>query len=422
MPTAEAAGERMAIRAVVLCGLIVVLEGYDLSALGYVVPAIAEEWQLGPAAFTSALTGGNVGMLFGALLCGWLGDRVGRKPMLLACVAIFGAASLLTAFVGSPAGIAVARLITGFGLGGGIPLCVALVSDLSPKHRQGAMVIIMISGVVVGNLLAGIIAAYLLAPFGWPSIFVVGGVLPLLVLPILYVWLPESPAVLAARASGTTSLGSAVGPGGNRLAALFAPGLAVATALLWAISYLNLLTIYFVNSWLPSMLRSMGASNESAIIATSMFHVGAIVAAFVSGSLVGRFGIERVLTIMLAIGATCIVLAGVLDLSVFALGALILGFGFGTNGSQLGISALPGAIYAPLIRSTGAGWTTGVGRVGNISGALAGGVLLSLGWSAQQMLLMLALAPAINAILMAALGRARASAAAASLRPAPSIG
>jgi AAHS family 4-hydroxybenzoate transporter-like MFS transporter len=140
-----------------------------------------------------------------------------------------------------------------------------------------------------------------------------------------------------------------------------------------------------------------------------MFHVGAIAAAFLSGSLVGRYGIERVLTFMLLFGGVCIMVTGVATLSVLSLSVFILGFGFGTNGSQLGISALPGAMYPTGIRSTGAGWATGIGRLGNVAGALLGGALLGLGWSSQAMLLALCVAPLMNAFLMLTLGRARAA-------------
>ena len=124
----------------------------------------------------------------------------------------------------------------------------------------------------------------------------------------------------------------------------------------------------------------MGVTSQGAILATSMFHVGAIAAAFLSAALVGRYAIERVLTVMLLFGGVCIMVTGVATLSVLSLSVFILGFGFGTSGSQLGISALPGAMYPTAIRSTGAGWATGVGRLGNVAGALLGGVLLGLGW------------------------------------------
>ncbi|HUE86892.1 MAG TPA: aromatic acid/H+ symport family MFS transporter [Vicinamibacterales bacterium] len=390
------------LRTTILCGLVVVVEGYDLSVLGYVVPQLVDTWGMPAAAFTVALTAGNVGMFLGAVGCGWLGDRYGRKPVLLGCIGAFGVASLLTAITTDATQLAWARLATGIGLGGGIPTCIALVSDVSPPHRQGTLVIAMITGVVIGNLLAGIVSASMLEAFGWPSVFVVGGVVPILLLPIIALFLPESGKLLAIRAEAALS-----GQTLHRASALLGPRFLGQTVLLWSINFLNLLTIYFVNSWLPSILRGMGATTEGAILATSMFHVGAIVAAFVSGSLVGRFGIERVLTVMLVFGGACLFVTGVANLTVTILGFFVLGFGFGTNGSQLGISALPGAIYPTEIRSTGAGWATGIGRLGNISGALLGGALLGLGWSSKEMLLALATAPLVTSLLMWQLGRRR---------------
>jgi AAHS family 4-hydroxybenzoate transporter-like MFS transporter len=191
------------------------------------------------------------------------------------------------------------------------------------------------------------------------------------------------------------------------MTALFTRGLAAPTILLWAINFLNLLTVFFVNAWLPLMLRSMGASTETAIRAASMFYVGAIVAAVLSGALVGRYGIEAVVAAMLAFGGGCAIIAATVPMSITAVGAFILGFGFGTGGSQLGISALAGALYPIAVRATGAGWATGVGRLGNVAGAAMGGVLFSFGWSPREMLLALSAAPLANAALMIALQRTR---------------
>ncbi|MEO8682128.1 MAG: MFS transporter, partial [Vicinamibacterales bacterium] len=195
------ADEALALRTTLLCGLVVLLEGYDLSALGYVVPQLVEAWHRPAVAFTAALTASNLGMVAGAVVCGRLGDRYGRKPVLLGCIAAFGTASLLTAFVTDTTQLALARLVTGVGLGGGIPVCIALVSDVSPQHRQGKLVIAMITGVVVGNLAAGLVAAQLLSRFGWESMFIVGGVAPLLLLPFAAIFLRESAEFQALRSS-----------------------------------------------------------------------------------------------------------------------------------------------------------------------------------------------------------------------------
>jgi MFS transporter, AAHS family, 4-hydroxybenzoate transporter len=398
--------DRRVLRTTLLCGLVLVLEGYDLTAVGYVVPHLVGAWGKPPGAFAAALTAGNVGMFIGALLCGWLGDRYGRKPVLLGCLAGFGIASLLTCFVGTTWHLTVARLATGIGLGGGIPICIALVSDISPRQHQGTLVIVMITGVVFGNLAAGIVAAQMLSSQGWPSVFLVGGVAPLLLLPLVAIFLEETWPIVAANAGRPTPATKAVPV--NRVTALFARGLATPTILLWAINFFNLLTVFFVNAWLPLMLRSMGASTETAIRAASMFYVGALVAAILSGALVGRYGIERVVAVMLAFGGGCIMIAAAVTMSIGSVAALILGFGFGTGGSQLGISALPGSLYPVAVRATGTGWATGVGRLGNVAGAAMGGVLISSGWSPREMLLALSAVPLVNATILVALRRARA--------------
>ena len=138
-----------------------------------------------------------------------------------------------------------------------------------------------------------------------------------------------------------------------------------------------------------------------------MFYVGAIVAAVLSSALVGRYGIERVVAAMLAFGGSCIMVAAAVTMPIGTVGALVLGFGFGTGGSQLGISALAGALYPAAMRATGAGWATGVGRLGNVAGAAMGGLLFSLGWAPRDMLLALSVLPLVNAALMFALQRAR---------------
>ncbi len=403
------------IRVAILCACVLVFEGYDLGAMAFTLPALSEAWHLRPVAFTTALTAGSVGLFLGSLLCGWLGDKIGRRPVLMGCVAMFGLMSLLTAMVTTIPWLTVTRFLTGLGIGGGIPASIALLSDFTPARRQAGMVMAMTCGVQVGNVLGGVVAARLLAPFGWPAVFVVGGIVPLILLPVLAMLLPESAAFLAARRAR-----AAVADGKNSIAQLFTPEFKRITLILWVINFLSLLTIYFLNSWLPSMLHSLGIATATSILAAAMFQVGGIVGGLGSGPLVNRFGTERIVAAMLAMGGVWLLLISLTDVSTTVLGFFIFGTGLGISAAQLAINALPGAIYPPAIRNTGTGWALGIGRLGNIAGPLSGGLLLALGWPPKEMLLAISVPAFMLAAMLLVLSQTRASASAApSLAPQP---
>jgi AAHS family 4-hydroxybenzoate transporter-like MFS transporter len=385
---------RLRVRVAWLCGLVLFLEGYDIAAVGYAIPSLADAWHVRPSMFTAALTAGNVGLLLGSLGAGLLGDRLGRKLVLIGCVAMFGVFSVLTASVASPSQLVALRLLTGLGLGGGIPLAIALASDFAPRMTQGRFVILISTGVPIGIAVGGLLASRLVGFFGWPVIFRVGGVLPLAIVPLLAWRLPAS-GVLPAEARRR-----------NLVAALFHDGMAPTTLLLWPINLLNLLGIYFILLWMPAILHSAGMSPSRAIFTSTMYSMGVIAGPLLVAPFVDRVGIERVLTCGLAFGALCVISIGLLDPPLWLLSVLIGGAGIG-GGSQSGINSLSGIAYPPIMRSTGAGWALGVGRVGSIAGPLLGGALLVLGFRTREIFVAAAI-PAFGAtILMAILGRLR---------------
>lgn len=390
-------------RVAILCALILVLEGYDLGAMAFTLPALSEAWHLRPVAFTAALSAGSLGLLLGSLFCGWLGDRVGRKPVLMGCVAVFGVMSVLTAFAPDTLWLTIYRFVTGLGIGGGIPTSIALLSDFAPPRRQGGLVMAMSCGVPFGNVLGGIVAAQLLKPFGWPAVFILGGVMPLFLLPALAFLLPESRSFGAGRKPALP----VSKPARNSVAQLFAPAFARLTVLLWLINFLSLLTIYFINSWLPSLLHSLGIATSSAILAATMFQVGSIAGGLGSAPLANRFGTEKVVAAMLVMGAGWLVLLSLTHVPTLVLACFIFGAGAGISASQLGINALPGAVYPPEIRNTGAGWALGVGRIGNIAGPLFGGALLALEWTPREMLLVIAGPAVLLALILLVLAQVR---------------
>jgi AAHS family 4-hydroxybenzoate transporter-like MFS transporter len=377
-----------------LCGVVLFLEGYDIAAVGYAVPSLVDAWKVQPSVFTTVLTAGNVGLMLGSLCAGLLGDRLGRKPVLMTCVVTFGIFSLLSAFVGSLAQLESLRFLTGLGLGGGLPLALALASGFVPPESSGRLVILMCAGVPIGFSVGGLLASWLVGLFGWRAIFVTGGVLPLTVVPLLALWLPESIALRA------------VPPRRNLAAALFQNGLAPSTVLLWAINVLSLVGTFFILLWTPAILHSTGATPSQAILATTIYALGIIASPLLAALIVDHVGIEPVLACGLAFGALCILAIGLFYPRFWLLSMVLCGAGIG-GGCQAGINSLSALAYPPAIRSTGAGWALGAGRAGAIGGVLLGGALLALGFRAQKLFVAASIPAFGTALLMAILGRLR---------------
>ena len=382
------------VRVAALCFLVLFLEGYDITSMSYAIPSLIDAWHVRPPQFTIALTAGSFGLLFGALSAGLLGDRLGRKPVLIGCTAVFGLFSLLTAFSTGLVSLAVLRFGTGLGLGGGIPIAIALATDYAPLRSPRRLVILMSAGVSVGNTMGGFIASQIVRSTGWQAIFVVGGLLPLLVIPLLILFMPESHALRA------------VGSAARRTTPvdLFRNGLAFRTSILWMVNLFNLVGNYFILFWLPAILHAKGLSPSAAILATTMYALGSIICALITAPIVDRFGVERIIAGILCMGALCVLLVGAFELPFPLLCLVIGGAGIGIGGCQHGINSVSGALYPPEIRATGTGWALGFGRIGQIGGPLIGGTLLGLGWASRDIFLAASVPAACVAIGMGMLG------------------
>lgn len=387
-------GPRLHVRVASLCFMVLFLEGYDITSMSYAVPSLIEAWHVKPPQFTAALTAGSFGLLFGALGAGLLGDRLGRKPVLIGCTSVFGLFSLLTAFATGLTSLAVLRFLTGLGLGGGIPIAIALATDYAPLRSPRRLVILMSAGISVGNTVGGFIASQIVKATGWESIFVVGGLLPLLVIPLLIRFMPESHIL------------HTVDPAARRTTPvdLFRNGLALRTSILWMVNLFNLVGNYFILFWLPAILHAKGLAPANAILGTTMYALGSIIGALITAPIVDRFGVERIIASILCIGALCVLTVGLIELPFPALCVVICGAGIGIGGCQHGINSVSGALYPPAIRATGAGWALGFGRVGQIGGPLIGGTLLGLGWASRDIFLAASGPAACVAIGMATLG------------------
>ncbi|MFB9948272.1 MFS transporter [Rhizobium puerariae] len=384
-----------------LCAAVVVLDGFDTQAIAYVAPVLAKSWGLTPAAFGPVFAAGLVGMMVGALSLGPVADRRGRKLAILVSVALMGLFSLATMFATSVEALLALRFLTGLGLGGAMPNVIALSAEYTPARWRSTAVGVMFCGFPFGAVLGGLLAAQIIPAYGWESVFLIGGVVPLLLLLVLVPILPESVRFLVARRDAGATVARLVAravpdanvtaetrfetaqkaDGGNRAAAraeLFGAGRIAGTFMLWAAFFMNLLMYYFLINWLPLTLQQAGIDLSKAILFTALLNVGGIVGTIVLARVIDRMGSFRILWLVLLSAAVAIAAVGY----VGAQGGLPLGIaifiaGFCVNGAQNNMNALAAGLYSTPSRATGVGFALGVGRIGSILGPVVGGALLA---------------------------------------------
>jgi AAHS family 4-hydroxybenzoate transporter-like MFS transporter len=391
------------LRVVLLCALVQAFDGFDLGTIGMAAPSLSKAWAVPPPQFTTAFVMSSVGILFGALASGPLGDRFGRKPLLILSVGFIGLFSVLSALAWSVPSITAMRFLTGLGIGGAMPVTVALTSDYSPISRRGTLIMLMFCGNTLGGFLGGQLVAQILPVFGWQSIFLAGGIPPLLLVPLLMLYLPESPRFLIAHrteapatqailrklnVSAQAAASKLVDVAkGNPVQQLFTGGLAGATILLWVAFFANLLNMYLFSYWMPTVLTLSGLKPETAVFYASMFQLGGILSTLLLGPMIDRFGAPRVLACSFASGVVFVLLIGLTSLPAPTIMLPILGAGAAMIGSQLGANAMAAGLYPARIRSTGVGWALGIGRLGGIAGPAIGGGLLAFGLPPKQIFL-----------------------------------
>ncbi len=405
LSAAEAALENQRIgglqlRVAALCTLVQICDGYDLNSVAWAVPSLIRAWHLPPATFTTAFLWSSIGIMAGALSAGPIGDRVGRRPLLLGSLTIFGLASLLSAFAGSLGTLSLLRFFTGLGIGGGFSGAAALTGDYAPHRLRATMIMVTFTGAPLGGFLGGQIVALLLPQFGWPMIFVLGGAFPLLLVPILALWLPESPRFLAARppssprhAAVLQRLEIAATPGGvdvargNPVGMLFSRGYALQTVLLWIVYFCSLLNLFLFAYWMPTVLNLVGLSPPQAVFASSLRDFGAIFAVLYLGLAIDRIGPERTLALHYALGAVFIAIIALVALPYALLLVTTFLAGMTIIGSQTGANGTCGKLYPARMRTSGLGWALGVGRLGGIAAPALGGYLLAVGLPPTQIFL-----------------------------------
>ncbi len=412
-------------RLLLLCAAVLFIDGFDTQAIGYVAPDLARDWNLPRGALGPVFSAGLFGLMIGALVFGPIADRIGRKRIIVLSTLAFGIGTLLTIFAQDVYWLIALRFLTGLGLGGAMPNAVALTSEFSPHRRRATMVMTMFVGFSVGAALGGLVAAALIPKFGWRSIFLVGGVVPILFAPVLAKLLPESIRFLAlsgrddARVAGllariAPSTSFAAGTrfdahepklSGLPVAHLFTENRTTTTLLFWIVFFMSLLDLYLLSNWLPTVLNDLGASISVAAAVGAMLQVGGVVGTFTLGQLIDRFSFHA-LALTYLVASVAVAAIGYSGHSIALVAVAIFCAGFCIVGGQIASNALTATYYPTAMRSTGVGWALGIGRVGSIVGPLIGGVMLSR-QVGTEILFMAAAVPALIACIAAfALSRA----------------
>lgn len=389
------AGKRVArVRALTLflCFLIVMVDGFDVAAAGYIAPMLRWEWTLDATQLGVLFGVGLLGVTLGSFLWGPVADAIGRKRVIFISLLLFGGASLASAAAPTFTMLIALRLITGFGVGGALPNAITLSSEHSVSRHRSLLVTMMISGFPLGLAFGGGFAAWLMPRFGWQSVFVFGGVVPLLLAPVAWKWLPESLQFMAGKArfaeelkatlhrlgsAETTIAVEAATTNKAPAAALFDTQYRRGTVLLWIAFFCNLWVYYQVTSWLPTVIADSGIAPGHAAGIGSLLPVGGIVGSFFMARLMDRKNQFAVLACSYAAAAACVTMVGLsignswwLHLAVFFSGVTLVG-------AQPCINALTANYYGNQMRATGVAWALGFGRIGSIIGAASGGMILA---------------------------------------------
>ena len=391
--------KKLQVSVIGICCMLNILDGFDVLAIAFAAPPIADEWAIQPAALGLVFSAGLVGMALGAMFIAPLADRIGRRAMILICIVAISVMMAVTGLSGSVPQLIAARALTGLGIGGMLASLTSMVAEYSPDRQRNLTIGLLQAGYPVGGTLGGLIAAWLLPDFGWRALFFGGAVLGALMIPIVALWLPESLVFLAQKqpakaldrinrilhgleyapldvlppAPATETSGGVM--------ALLTTARRNNTLRLWLAFFLNSLTVYFIFSWVPKIVVDAGLPLEQGILAGLMVNAGAVIGIPTLGYLSGTRGLRPLILTFLLLGTGCVGLYGFVGQSVPLLLSVCFLIGFFVMGGFIGLYAVAARIYPTELRTTGIGWTIGVGRIGAIIGPYLGGIMIALQWS-----------------------------------------
>ncbi|GAA4257066.1 MFS transporter [Azospirillum formosense] len=372
-----------------LCFFIVLLDGFDTAAIGYIAPSLTTEWGIARPALAPVLSAALFGLAFGALSAGPLADRFGRKAILIGSVLVIGAACLASAFSGNLDQLVMLRFVTGLGLGAAMPNAVTLMSEYCPEGRRSMVTNAMFCGFPLGAAFGGFLAAWMIPLWGWRSVLVLGGIAPLVLAAVLLVLLPESVRYMVAhnhpveriravlRRISETAAGAAgfvmtekapATKARNGIAVVLSRGYLVGSVMLWVAYFMGLVIFYALINWMPILFKDAGLAPRDAALIAALFPLGGV-GAVLSGWLMDRFNANRIIAFGFVLTYAAVYAigqvagnVGLLVVTVFAAGTIM-------NTAQTSLPALAASFYPTHGRATGVAWMLGLGRFGGIGGS-----------------------------------------------------
>jgi AAHS family benzoate transporter-like MFS transporter len=416
------ARRRRTVRWVVLLATVgMVFDGYDLVIYGAVLSTfLGDPDQIGEVTPALAGTLGSyalLGMMAGALLAGAVGDRIGRRRVMLIAYAWFSIGMFVTALMTTTTSFGVLRFLTGLGIGALIGTTATLVTEIAPPGKKNLASAISYAGVPMGSLLGALLAMLLLEAVGWRALFMVGALPMVTLLPLAILKMPESVQWLVARGelekardvSERTGIPMPTPRGDDAprvgFAGLFSPGFVLATVVVGLMSALGQFLNYYLNTWLPVLMEQVGFDTKGSLSFLLVLAGGAIVGALTGARFADRFGARPVVATCFVIGAAFIALLS-LDLPLPARLACVAVVGFGTTGTSILIYGLVATQFPTPMRGAAVAWAAGFGRLGGVSGPLLGGLFLAAGVGVSSVFYVLAGLALTGAVLSVLVPRA----------------
>ncbi len=384
----------------VLAALAIIVDGFDGQMIGYAIPLIMKEWGVTRAAFSMAVASGLAGMAIGSLSAGVLADKLGRKPVLIASIFLFGVSTMLIGQAADVATIALIRFFAGLGIGAALPAATTLTAEYIPLRYRTMAVTTAIVCYPAGGMLAGLAAAQILPSQGWRGFFLFGGAMAIAYAAFLIFTLRESPKYLARQSSRWEELrtlmtrmahevahvreftdGIVESAKRGNIAELFRQGRASDTSWMWLAFFMIQLSIYTAYSWLPTMLTTEGLSPALAGMGLTAYNFGGIFGAILCAAAINRYGSRwpmifwAAMSAVTAVGLKAVHITEAPEIFLWGLGL----HGLFVTALQCSMFALCAHIYPTTIRTTGAASAMAFGRIGAFTSAFAGAAMSTAG-------------------------------------------